>query len=63
LLRYFWFASIPLLVLGYEFLQYAGVIPGTFCIQDIALGIAGIIIGIIVGIKIIKPNYHENTSH
>ncbi len=38
-LKYFWMASIPLLVLGYEILQYAGIIPGTFCMQDIALGI------------------------
>jgi hypothetical protein len=60
-LRYFWMASIPLLVLGYEILQLAGIIPGTFCIQDVALGIAGSTIGIIVGTKIIKPDYHEKT--
>jgi len=62
LLRYFWFASIPLLVLGFEFLQFARLIPGTFCLQDIALGIAGIVIGIMVGIKIIKPDYHEKAA-
>jgi hypothetical protein len=54
-LKYFWMASIPLLVLGYEILQYPKIIPGTFCIQDLILGIAGLTIGIIVGIKIIKP--------
>jgi hypothetical protein len=62
LLRYFWFASIPLLVLGFEFLQFSRLIPGTFCLQDIALGIAGIFIGILVGIKIIKPDYHEKAA-
>ena len=58
-LKYFWMASIPILVLGYEILQYPGLMPGTFCIKDIALGIAGLTIGIIVGIRIIKPDYHE----
>jgi len=58
-IKLFWMASIPLLVLGYEILQYANIIPGTFSIQDIALGIAGVTIGIIVGIKIFKSNYHE----
>ena len=58
-LKYFWMASIPLLVLGFEILQYPKIIPGTFCIQDIILGIAGMTIGIIVGMKIIKPDYHE----
>jgi hypothetical protein len=61
-LKYFWMASIPILVLGFEILQLAGFIPGTFCIQDIALGIAGLTIGIIVGMKIIKSNYHEKVS-
>lgn len=61
-LKYFWIASIPILVLGFEILQLAGFIPGTFCIQDIALGIAGLTIGIIVGMKIIKSNYHEKAS-
>jgi hypothetical protein len=58
-LKYFWMASIPILVLGYEVLQYAGIIPGTFSIQDIVFGMAGLTIGIIVGIKIIKSNNHE----
>jgi hypothetical protein len=61
-LRYFWFASIPLVVLGFEFLQFARLIPGTFCLQDIALGIAGIVIGIMVGIRIIKPDHHEKAA-
>lgn len=58
-LKYFWMASIPLLVLGWEILQYAGIMPGTFCMQDIALGIAGLTIGILAGIFTIKPKNHE----
>jgi hypothetical protein len=59
-LKYFWMASIPLLVLGYEILQYAGIIPGTFCMQDIALGIVGLTTGILAGIFTTKPQNHEN---
>jgi hypothetical protein len=58
-LRTFWMASIPVLVLGFEILQYAEVIPGTFCMNDIAMGIAGLTIGIMVGIKTINPKNHE----
>ena len=61
-LRYFWMASIPVLVLGYEVLQYAGIIHGTFCIQDIAFGVAGLIGGILLGIKTTKSKNHEKTS-
>lgn len=59
-LSYLWLSSIPFLVLGYEILQLPGIVPGTFCIQDIALGIAGLTVGIMIGTKIIKRNYHEN---
>jgi hypothetical protein len=59
-LKYFWMASIPLLVLGFEILQYPGLIPGTFCIQDIALGLLGLVLGIFVGtMKTKNNNYHE----
>jgi hypothetical protein len=60
-IKLFWMVSIPLLVLGYEILQLAGIIPGTFCIQDIAFGITGLTIGITVG-TIIKQNYHEKIN-
>jgi len=45
-LKTFWMASIPLLILGFECLQYIRIIPGTFCLQDLALGMAGMISGI-----------------
>jgi len=58
--RYFWIASIPILVLGFEILQFAGTIPGTFCFQDIIHGIAGMTLGIILGSKSNQPKNHEN---
>jgi hypothetical protein len=59
-LKYFWIASIPLLVIGFEILQYTEIIPGTFCMQDIALGMAGMTTGILTGIFTIKPKNHES---
>jgi hypothetical protein len=58
--RYFWIASIPVLVLGFEILQFTGTIPGTFCFQDIALGTAGMTIGNILGSKSNQSKSHEN---
>ena len=59
-LKYFWMASIPLLVLGFEILQYPGLIPGTFCIQDIVFGLAGLLLGFFIGnLKTKNNNYHE----
>lgn len=57
-LKYFWTTSIPLLVYGYEILQYFRVIPGTFCIQDLVLGTAGLLAGILIGLTI-KTENHE----
>jgi len=59
-LKSFWMASIPILVLGFEILQIPGIIPGTFCIQDIAIGLLGLVLGIFIGTKKTKNNnYHE----
>lgn len=58
-IRYFWLATIPVLVLGFEVLQLTETIRGTFCIQDMVSGIVGIIIGIFVGNKITKIKNHE----
>jgi hypothetical protein len=58
--KYIWFSSIPILVLGFEFLQLAGFIKGTFCIQDIAFGLLGIFIGILIGLQKSKQFDHEN---
>jgi len=61
--RYFWMASIPVLVIIAEVLQYAGIVHGTFCIQDLILGMAGLVLGIITGILITKPYKYEKASH
>jgi hypothetical protein len=61
-LKYFWMASIPLVVLGFEILQFPGIIPGTFCFQDIVMGLMGLILGILIGnTKTKNNNYHEKT--
>ena len=62
-LRIFWMASIPVLVLGFEFLQYVRIIPGTFCIQDIILGITGMTTGILIGILTFKSKSHEKEGY
>ena len=61
-LKYFWIISIPMLVLGYEILQYPGIIPGTFCLYDLAFDTAGLLFGVIIGIKSTKLNNHEKAS-
>ncbi|MGI6614691.1 MAG: hypothetical protein ACOX30_01480 [Dethiobacteria bacterium] len=48
ILKYFWLASIPIVGLGYETLQYAHVIPGTFCTKDLLLCAIGILLGTLV---------------
>jgi len=61
-IKIFWMASIPVLVLGFEILQFTGTLPGVFCMQDMAFGIAGMIIGIFTGTKTFNPNHYENAS-
>jgi hypothetical protein len=59
--RYFWLATIPVLVYGCELLQFFGIAPGTFCMQDLVLGTIGLLLGNVVGIQI-KPENHERES-
>jgi hypothetical protein len=58
-IRFLWMASIPVLVLGYEVFQYVGILPGTFCFQDLILGSLGLLTGIMAGLLIDKANNHE----
>lgn len=60
-LKYYWMTSIPMLVYGYEILQYFRVIPGTFCTLDLVLGTAGLFAGILIGLTIKQEN-HEKVS-
>ncbi|MCF8358905.1 MAG: hypothetical protein K9H26_09115 [Prolixibacteraceae bacterium] len=56
IIRYFWYATIPVLIFGFELLQLSGKLPGTFCLQDMVFSAAGIIAGIIISkSKIKKP--------
>jgi hypothetical protein len=61
-IRYVWLATIPLLVFGFEILQYAGILSGTFSIQDLVLGMIGIILGVLLGNYTHKRLYHEKTT-
>ena len=47
-LRYLWYATVPLLVFGFEGLQLTGMIRGTFCYIDLAFGAAGILAGLLI---------------
>jgi hypothetical protein len=49
--RYIWYATIPLLVFGFELLQLTGIISGTFCLWDMAFGAGGIFIGWLINNK------------
>jgi hypothetical protein len=60
-LKYGWMATIPVLIFGFEMLQYAGIIPGTCSTYDIVLGMIGIIVGVTVGILTTKPIHHEKS--
>ncbi len=52
--KYMWFGSIPMLAIGYELLQYAGVLQGVFCYQDLFLSFAGIGMGAIIGLTLYR---------
>jgi hypothetical protein len=47
-ISYLWLSTIPLLVIGFEGLQYAGVVRGTYCLQDLLFGMGGIVLGAIL---------------
>ncbi len=58
-IAFFWLSTIPMLVFGFEALQYAGVIRGTFCIADTVMSLCGIIPGAILGIKTAKNHTNK----
>ena len=61
-LRIFWMTSIFLLVAGFELLQLARILPGTFSIPDLIAGMLGMLAGIIVGLKSIGIKQNTLTS-
>ncbi len=50
-IKYFWYATIPVLAIGWEMSQYFGLITGIFCYNDLFLSSAGIGFGAILGLK------------
>jgi len=44
-IRFFWFATIPVWVVGYELLQLFTFLPGTFCWIDTLFSLTGITVG------------------
>ena len=64
-LKYFWMATIPVMVLGFEILQQSGTIPGTFSLSDLAFGISGMVLGVFSGsLKTkTKTNNNDKTIH
>jgi hypothetical protein len=58
-LKYLWLLSTIFMAVGWELLQLAGWIFGTFSMGDILAGIMGASAGIWVGTRIIKPKYYE----
>lgn len=60
-IRYLWLASIPVLVLGFEGLQYPGIVSGTFCVEDLIVGTIGLTSGIVIGLKYTKTKRYEKS--
>jgi len=57
--RYFWYATIPLLVLGFEGFQGLGLIHGTFSFSDLLTSATGILSGMYIQYFIHKKQNHE----
>jgi hypothetical protein len=57
LIRYFWYLSIPVLIVGFELLQLTGTLQGTFCLFDLSWGIMGIVLGVLT---VYLKNYKLN---
>ena len=55
---YMWLGSIPVVSLGYETMQYAGVIQGVFCYQDLFFCTTGAVVGLIAGANSKKRRKH-----
>ncbi|MFA6125790.1 MAG: hypothetical protein WC699_00660 [Bacteroidales bacterium] len=60
--RYFWYASIPLFVLGSELLQLSGTVRGTFSLNDIVLISIGLLAGVLTGIITPKKLNYESKN-
>ena len=61
-LRTIWISSIPVLVFGFELMQYFGLIKGTFSILDLVFGAGGIVIGYIAGSFVYRSKCHKKLT-
>ena len=59
-IRNFWMASIPVFILGFEFTQMLGSVPGIFCLVDIAFCSTGVVLGMLLGDTKLKETQNEN---
>lgn len=57
--KWVWLSTIPLLVFGFEMLQYLKILPGTFCLQDLLSASIGMILGVLIGIRMQKNKKNE----
>ena len=57
-IKFLWMGTIPLVVFGFELLQFTGNVPGIFCWQDLIFLAAGMLVGFFLGINFIKNKYH-----
>lgn len=46
--RYFWLATIPVVVFGWELLQYRRLAPGTGCLEDLFFSLLGLSAGFLI---------------
>ena len=58
-IKWVWLSTIPLLIFGFEILQYLKILPGTFCRADLLSGAAGILAGVLIGLNLQKKRKHE----
>jgi len=58
--RIFWYATIPILVLGFELLQIPDLLPGTYAAADLAAGTTGAVTGFFSAYPFNKIPPHEN---
>lgn len=59
ILKYIWYATIPILVLGFELLQGTGIAGGTFCLNDVILVTTGLLAGLVTAIVTFNKSRYE----
>jgi len=59
ILKYVWYATIPILVMGFELLQGTGIAGGTFCTNDIILDTSGLLAGLVTAALTLNKSYYE----